>query len=285
MTGFKSFPDKTRLVIENGITGVVGPNGSGKSNITDAVRWVFGEMSSKSIRSAKLEDVIFSGSDNRRRMDYAEVSLIIDNTQGLGKLDSDRDEISITRRYFRGGDSEYRINGEKKRLRDIAELFMNTGVGKTGYSNIGQGKIAEIISQKSDDRRSVFEEAAGISKYRAQKNEAENSLKRTEDNLLRVGDILSELGDRVVTLEKEAAAARKYLDLYEQKKAVDISLWLYDTESMRATADETERLFVSSKMSLESIDGQINEAQARENELYEKMSENRASFFDIAFFL
>ncbi|MBP5256018.1 MAG: AAA family ATPase [Clostridia bacterium] len=172
MTGFKSFPDKTRLVIENGITGVVGPNGSGKSNITDAVRWVFGEMSSKSIRSAKLEDVIFSGSDNRRRMDYAEVSLILDNTQGLGKLDSDRDEISITRRYFRGGDSEYRINGEKKRLRDIAELFMNTGVGKTGYSNIGQGKIAEIISQRSDDRRAVFEEAASISKYRSQKNEA-----------------------------------------------------------------------------------------------------------------
>ena len=276
MTGFKSFPDKTRLVIENGITGVVGPNGSGKSNITDAVRWVFGEMSSKSIRSAKLEDVIFSGSDNRRRMDYAEVSLILDNTQGLGKLDSDRDEVSITRRYFRGGDSEYRINGEKKRLRDIAELFMNTGVGKTGYSNIGQGKIAEIISQRSDDRRAVFEEAAGISKYRSQKNEAENSLKRTEDNLLRVGDILSELGDRVVTLEKEAAAARKYLDLYEQKKAVDISLWLYDTESMRATADETERLFVSSKMSLESIDGQITDAQNRENELYEKMTGNRA---------
>ncbi len=276
MTGFKSFPDKTRLVIENGITGVVGPNGSGKSNISDAIRWVFGEMSAKSIRSAKLEDVIFSGSDNRRRMDYAEVSLILDNTQGIGRLDSDRDEVSITRRYFRGGDSEYRINGEKKRLRDIAELFMNTGVGKTGYSNIGQGKIAEIISQRSDDRRSVFEEAAGISKYRAQKNEAESSLRRTEDNLLRVGDILSELGDRVVTLEKEAAAARKYLDLYEQKKAVDVSLWLYETESMRAVSDETERLFTSAKMSLDSLDEQMRDSEAKEAELFEKMNQNRA---------
>ena len=218
MQGFKSFPDKTVLSFDQGITVVVGPNGSGKSNITDAVRWVLGEMSTKNIRGSKMEDVIFGGSDNRRPMGYAEVSLVIDNTCGTGKLESEYDEVTVTRRYYRGGDSEYLINGHTVRLRDIAELFMNTGVGKTGYSNIGQGKIAEIISQKSDERRSVFEEAAGISKYRFKKNEAERKLKDTEANLIRLGDLLSELGSRVGPLEKEAAAARKYLDLYEQKK-------------------------------------------------------------------
>ena len=176
MQGFKSFPDKTVLSFDQGITGIVGPNGSGKSNITDAVRWVLGEMSTKSVRGSKMEDVIFGGSDNRRPMGYAEVSLVIDNTTGIGHLESEYDEVTVTRRYFRGGESEYRINGRTVRLRDIAELFMNTGVGKTGYSNIGQGKISEIVSQKSDDRRSVFEEAAGISKYRFRKNEAERNI-------------------------------------------------------------------------------------------------------------
>ncbi|MBO4770292.1 MAG: chromosome segregation protein SMC, partial [Clostridia bacterium] len=275
--GFKSFPDKTRLNFDNGITVIVGPNGSGKSNITDAVRWVLGEMSTKSIRGSKMEDVIFGGSDNRRPMSYAEVTLFIDNTQGLGRLEDEHDEVSVTRRYFRGGDSEYLINGRKGRLRDIAELFMNTGVGKTGYSNIGQGKIAEIISQKSDERRSVFEEAAGISKFRVRKNEAERKLRDTEANLLRVGDMLSELGDRVGPLEKEAAAARKYLDLHEQKKEVDVSLWLYQANTMRSVADETERLYAAAKLELESVDGEISSFQQRSEALYSEAGESRVS--------
>ncbi len=277
MQGFKSFPDKTRLNFDNGITVIVGPNGSGKSNITDAVRWVLGEMSTKSIRGSKMEDVIFGGSDNRRPMSYAEVTLFIDNTQGLGRLEDEHDEVSVTRRYFRGGDSEYLINGRKGRLRDIAELFMNTGVGKTGYSNIGQGKIAEIISQKSDERRSVFEEAAGISKFRVRKNEAERKLRDTEANLLRVGDMLSELGDRVGPLEKEAAAARKYLDLHEQKKEVDVSLWLYQANTMRSVADETERLYTAAKLELESVDSERSACQQRSEALYAEADESRFS--------
>lgn len=282
MQGFKSFPDKTVLSFDQGITVVVGPNGSGKSNITDAVRWVLGEMSTKNIRGSKMEDVIFGGSDNRRPMGYAEVSLVIDNTCGTGKLESEYDEVTVTRRYYRGGDSEYLINGHTVRLRDIAELFMNTGVGKTGYSNIGQGKIAEIISQKSDERRSVFEEAAGISKYRFKKNEAERKLKDTEANLIRLGDLLSELGSRVGPLEKEAAAARKYLDLYEQKKEVDVSLWLYDAEAMRAKANETERAYMAAKLELESVDGEISALEEKSEKLYQKASEGQANAETIA---
>lgn len=275
MQGFKSFPDKTVLNFNQGITVVVGPNGSGKSNITDAVRWVLGEMSTKNIRGSKMEDVIFGGSDNRRPMGYAEVSLVIDNTCGIGRLESEYDEVTVTRRYYRGGDSEYLINGKTVRLRDIAELFMNTGVGKTGYSNIGQGKIAEIISQKSDERRSVFEEAAGISKYRYKKNEAERKLKDTESNLVRLNDILAELGSRVGPLEKEAAAARKYLDLYEQKKSVDVSLWLYDAEAMRKKATETEKVYMAAKLGLEAVDGEISSLEERSEKLTEKASEGQ----------
>lgn len=275
MQGFKSFPDKTVLSFDQGITVVVGPNGSGKSNITDAVRWVLGEMSTKSIRGSKMEDVIFGGSDNRRPMGYAEVTLIIDNTVGIGRLDSEYDEVAVTRRYYRGGDSEYLINGKTVRLKDIAELFMNTGVGKTGYSNIGQGKIAEIISQKSDERRSVFEEAAGISKYRIRKNEAERKLRDTEANLLRLSDIIGELSSRVGPLEKEAAAARKYLDLYEQKKEVDVSLWIYDAETMRSRANETERAYMASKLALEGAESEISALEAKSENLYFKASQGQ----------
>ena len=276
MQGFKSFPDKTVLSFDQGITVIVGPNGSGKSNITDAVRWVLGEMSTKSIRGSKMEDVIFGGSDNRRPMGYAEVTLVIDNTVGIGRLDSEYGEVSVTRRYYRGGDSEYLINGKTVRLKDIAELFMNTGVGKTGYSNIGQGKIAEIISQKSDERRSVFEEAAGISKYRARKTEAERKLKDTEANLVRLSDIIGELSSRVGPLEKEAAAARKYLDLYEQKKEVDVALWLYDAETMRARANETEREYMASKLSLESVESEVAALESRSENLYTKAALSQA---------
>ena len=166
LQGFKSFPDKTTLYFDEGATVIVGPNGSGKSNITDAMRWVLGELSSKNIRGSKMEDVIFIGTEVRKPMSYAEVSVTFDNSSEEGRLNSPYDEITVTRRYFRVGDSEYLINKKPVRLRDIYELFMNTGVGREGYSIIGQGRVAEIISKKSEDRRHIFEEAAGISKYR-----------------------------------------------------------------------------------------------------------------------
>jgi len=193
LIGFKSFPDRKKLDFGPGMTVVAGPNGSGKSNISDAIRWVLGEVSAKSVRGNKMEDVIFGGTDTRRALQFAEVSLTIDNTGEENRLDSDFDEITVTRRCYRNGDSDYMINRRPVRLKDIAELFMNTGVGKTGYSIIGQGKIAEIISQKSDERRIIFEEAAGISKYRYKKNEAQRKIESMDENLLRLTDILSEL--------------------------------------------------------------------------------------------
>ena len=193
LQGFKSFPDKTKLTFEGGATVIVGPNGSGKSNISDAMKWVLGEVSSKSIRGTKMEDIIFGGADSRRPMGYAEVSVTFDNSGMIGRLDCPYDEVTVTRRYYRSGESEYYINRRAVRLRDIYEMFMNTGVGRDGYSIISQGKIAEIISRKSDERRSIFEDASGIAKYRHKKSETERRLAATEDNMLRINDILSEL--------------------------------------------------------------------------------------------
>ena len=193
MQGFKSFPDKTKLVFENGTTVIVGPNGSGKSNISDAMRWVLGEISTKSIRGEKMEDIIFGGADNRRPMSFAEVSVTFDNTDKENRLESPFAEVTVTRRYYRAGESEYFINRSPVRLKDIYELFMNTGIGRDGYSIIGQGKIAEIISRRSDERRSIFEDAAGIAKYRHRKTEAERKLNMTEENMTRLRDIFSEV--------------------------------------------------------------------------------------------
>ncbi|MBO5789597.1 MAG: chromosome segregation protein SMC, partial [Clostridia bacterium] len=231
--GFKSFPNRTVMTFDRGATVIVGPNGSGKSNISDAMRWVLGELSSRNIRGTKMEDVIFGGASSKRPMNFAEVSVTFDNSDPNHRIDSPYEEITVTRRYYRGGDSEYMINRQKCRLRDIFELFMNTGVGREGYSIIGQGKIAEIISKKSEDRRNFFEEAAGISKFRHRKHEAENKLTATEANMLREQDILSELEARVVPLEKEAEKAKKYLVVAEEKRQADVSLWLYDTQKLR----------------------------------------------------
>lgn len=205
LQGFKSFPDKTAIQFDSGVTIIVGPNGSGKSNISDAIRWVLGEISTKNIRGTKMEDVIFGGTDTRRGMGYAEVSLTIDNSDPKNRMAIDYDLVTLTRRYYRTGESEYYINGKNVRLKDISEMFMNTGIGRSGYSVIGQGKIAEIISQNSEERRIIFEEAAGIAKYKYKKRESERKLEKTCENLVRVTDILSELQDRVTPLEKEAA--------------------------------------------------------------------------------
>ena len=236
--GFKSFPNRTTLTFERGATVIVGPNGSGKSNISDAMRWVLGELSSRNIRGTRMEDVIFGGTDDRRPMGFAEVSVCFDNSDPEMRLDSEFDEVTVTRRYYRTGESEYLINKQPKRLRDIYELFMNTGVGREGYSIIGQGKIAEIISRKSEDRRTIFEEAAGISKFRHRKEESMRNLKTVQDNMDRVHDILTELESRIGPLEKEAERARRGLAVYEEKKRADVSLWLFVLCNVRWIASD-----------------------------------------------
>lgn len=275
--GFKSFPDRTKLSFESGVTVIVGPNGSGKSNISDAIRWVLGELSTKNIRGNKMEDVIFGGTDKRSPMGFAEVSLTIQNS-GENRIQMDYDEITVTRRYYRSGDSEYLINNKVVRLKDIVELFMNTGIGKTGYSMIGQGRISEIISQKSEDRRIIFEEAAGISKYRYKKQDAEKRLAEAEDNLERVQDILSELSSRIGPLEKDAAKAKVYLELYEEKKALDIGISVYDLSTIASRREVAEKDFIIASHELEILDDTINSLDKREQALYQERLDAQSDY-------
>lgn len=270
LQGFKSFPDRTVLNFNSGATIVVGPNGSGKSNISDAIRWVLGETSAKGVRGSKMEDVIFSGANSRRQMGTAEVSLILDNTEETGRIPDKGDEIIVTRRCFRGGESEYMIDRRPARLRDINELFMNTGVGKSGYSIIGQGKIAEIVSQKSEDRRTIFEEAAGISKYRSRKNETERRMESVAENMVRVGDILRELEARVAPLSKESEKAKKYLELFEEKKRLDVALWLFDVENVRRRVGELSDSVSVAKRVLDEADGELSALEAKNEHLFDE---------------
>ncbi len=239
LQGFKSFPDKTVLQFGKGITAVVGPNGSGKSNISDAMRWVLGEQSTKSLRGSKMEDVIFSGTSARRAVGFAEVTLCLDNKDRA--LASDRDEVTVTRRYYRSGESEYRLNGENARLKDIHELFMDTGLGRDGYSMVSQGKVETLISGKSGERRDMLEEAAGISHYRYRRQDALRRLDQAEENLLRLRDILTELESRVGPLKQQSEKAKKFLEYSAEKKTLDIGLWLYTIEKSREALREYEK--------------------------------------------
>ena len=275
MQGFKSFPDKTKLTFEGGATVIVGPNGSGKSNISDAMRWVLGEISSKSIRGTKMEDVIFIGSESRRQMGFAEVSVTFDNTDKENRLDSPYDEVTVTRRYYRSGDSEYFINRRPVRLKDIYELFMNTGIGRDGYSIIGQGRIAEIISRKSDERRSVFEDAAGIAKFRHKKTETERKLAQTEENMARVNDIFLEVSGQVGPLEKEAEKAKRAIVLMEEKKKADVQLWLYDTEKLRDDIEKAEEAFKRAEFDLQNAEEAISDCEKQNDRLFEASQSNK----------
>ena len=275
LQGFKSFPDKTKLTFEGGATVIVGPNGSGKSNISDAMRWVLGEVSSKSIRGTKMEDIIFGGADSRRPMGYAEVSVTFDNTGMIGRLDCPYDEVTVTRRYYRSGESEYFINRRACRLKDIYELFMNTGVGRDGYSIIGQGKIAEIISRKSDERRSIFEDASGIAKYRHKKSETERKLASTEDNMTRINDVFSEVAAQVGPLEKEAEKAKRAIELLETKKRLDVQLWLYDTEKLREDIGKCEENFKHAEFDLTTVEDSIKDLEAQNDRLFEISQSNK----------
>ena len=247
--GFKSFPDKTLIRFDSDITAIVGPNGSGKSNISDALLWVMGEQSSKTLRGAKMEDVIFGGTQKRSAVGFAEATLTLDNADRA--LPYDADEVMITRRYYRSGDSEYYINRQSARLRDIHEMFMDTGLGREGYSNIGQGRIDEILSLKSADRREIFEEAAGISKYRHRKEETERKLAHTEDNLLRIGDKVSELELQLEPLRQQSEKAVKYLALREELQGVEVAVWMDKLEKLSADAKKAEEDFVSASFVLQ----------------------------------
>ncbi len=273
--GFKSFPNKTTLNFERGATVIIGPNGSGKSNLSDAMRWVLGEMSTKSIRGSKMEDVIFGGADTRRPMGYAEVSVTFDNTDTEHKIDSDYSEITVTRRYYRTGDSEYFLNRKPCRLRDIHELFLNTGVGREGYSIIGQGRIAEILSKKSEDRRNIFEEAAGISKFRYRKTESERKLAETEANMLRISDVLSELESRVGPLERDAEKAKKYLELYEEKKRADVSLWIFDTARLHNEEEMASAALKLSEHELEMATDTLAGFERQYDKLFEESQKTK----------
>ena len=239
MYGFKSFADKTVLDFKPGITTVIGPNGSGKSNISDCIRWILGEQSIKSLRGSKTEDIIFSGTQNRKSLGFAEGSIVIDNSDG--KLPIEYAEVTVTRRLYRSGESGYYINKAPCRLKDILELFMDTGIGKDGYSIIGQGKIDEILSNKSEDRRHIFEEAAGIVKYRARKQESEKKLEQTKLNLLRINDIISEIESNIDSLKVQSEKAKKYLNLRDELKNVEIGLFLYNIDEYKNKIEEFQK--------------------------------------------
>ena len=249
LQGFKSFPDKTVIRFGDDITAIVGPNGSGKSNISDAILWVMGEQSSKTLRGAKMEDVIFGGTQKRGSVGFAEATLTLDNTDRA--LPYDADEVKVTRRYYRSGEGEYYINRQSARLRDIHEMFMDTGMGREGYSNIGQGRIDEILSLKSADRREIFEEAAGISKYRHRKEETERKLEKTEDNLLRIGDKVSELELQLEPLKQQSEKAKKYLELKDELKGVEVAVWLDTLEKLSAAAQKAEEDYASASFVLQ----------------------------------
>ena len=236
MHGFKSFADKTVLEFMPGITTVIGPNGSGKSNISDCIRWVLGEQSMKSLRGAKSEDIIFAGTQNRKSLGYAEASIVIDNSDS--KLPIEYNEVIVTRRIYRSGETGYFINKTPCRLKDVLELFMDTGIGKDGYSIIGQGKIDEILSNKSEDRRRIFEEAAGIVKYRTRKVESERKLEQVKLNLLRINDIISEIENNIGPLKIQSEKAKKFLDLRENLKNIEVGLFLYNIENYKKQTEE-----------------------------------------------
>ena len=267
MQGFKSFADKTVLEFMPGITSVIGPNGSGKSNISDAIRWVLGEQSMKSLRGAKSEDIIFAGTQNRKSLGFAEASLIFDNTDG--KLPVEYTEVTVTRKIYRSGESGYYINKTPCRLKDVLELFMDTGIGKDGYSIIGQGKIDEILSNKSEDRRHIFEEAAGIVKYRVRKAESEKKLEHTKLNLLRINDILSEIESNIEPLKLQSEKAKKFLNLREELKSIEVGLFLYNIDTYK----EKLQKVIEDEEILKSQNDEANSKMQEISELKENLKQ------------
>ncbi|MCQ2459537.1 MAG: chromosome segregation protein SMC [Ruminococcus sp.] len=270
--GFKSFPDKINLTFDKGLTAVVGPNGSGKSNIGDSVRWVLGEQSTKTLRGNKMEDVIFSGTVARKPMGFAAVTLNIDNSDK--RLPDMDDEVSVTRKLYRSGESEYLINGRSCRLKDINELFMDTGLGRDGYSIIGQGRIAEIVGAKSNERRDIFEEAAGISKFRYRKIEAERKLSAAQENLFRLTDILSELESRIGPLKTQSEKAEKFVKLAERRKSLEISVWVARLDELKEKLDRLDEKILVSRNEYENVENDIQREEQKIQDAIRKMQES-----------
>ncbi|WP_066507223.1 chromosome segregation protein SMC [Abyssisolibacter fermentans] len=286
LNGFKSFADKTTIEFKKGVTGVVGPNGSGKSNISDSIRWVLGEQSAKTLRGGKMEDVIFSGTATRKPLGFAEITLVLDNKEKT--LPLDYSEVNITRRVFRSGDSEYYINKTSCRLKDIKELFMDTGVGIDGYSIIGQGRIDEILSTKSEDRRNLFEEAAGIVKYKTRKKEAERKLEKTKDNLLRIDDIVYELEKQIGPLESQSKKAKKYNELSENLKSLEVNLFIHEIESIEEKKDVLNKQIESLQkqkniytIESEKSESKCNEYKAEIDKIDKKIEDNLNFKYDM----
>jgi len=270
MQGFKSFADKIYLDFNPGITAIVGPNGSGKSNISDAIRWVMGEQSVRSLRGSRMEDVIFSGTEVRKPQGFAEVSLVIDNSQHIFPVDYE--EVTVTRRVYRSGEGEYFINRNACRLKDIHELFMDTGLGREGYSIVGQGKIDEILSNKSEDRRRIFEEAAGITKYKYRKNEAEKKLERTNDNLTRVTDIMRELEGQLEPLRNQSEKAKKYLNLRDELKGVEVSAAVVTIDKLKCELRETDEQYAAVSESISVMQNDADKTEEQIKGLYEQIA-------------
>ena len=268
LQGFKSFADKTILEFTDGATAVVGPNGSGKSNISDAIRWVIGETSAKTLRGSNMQDVIFTGTATRKGLNYAEVSLVLDNSNK--DFNVDYEEVKVTRRLFRSGESVYRINDATCRLKDVHELFMDTGLGRDGYSIIGQGNVSQILSTKPEDRRSLFEEAAGVSKYKYKKEEAIRKLAKVEENLVRIGDISTELESQLAPLARQSEKARKYLDLYGDMKQLDINLSIISLDKNKLDIEKTDELYNSVLEELDSVKSKETENEKLMNRLYDE---------------
>ena len=286
MQGFKSFADKTTLEFEDGITVVIGPNGSGKSNISDAIRWVLGEQSIKTLRGSKLEDVIFAGTQARKSLGFAEVNMTIDNSDG--KLPVEYSEVTVTRRVYRSGESEFFINKNQCRLKDIVELFMDTGIGRDGYSIIGQGRVDEILSTKSEERRHIFEEAAGIVKYRTRKEEAEKKIENTRQNLLRINDIVSEIENQLGPLSIQSEKAKRFLDVRENLKYLEIGLFINNIDKNRVKLEETVSQINELVAQIDDENAKVDELQKRKEELrvtveelLANVEENQASIFEV----
>ncbi len=278
LQGFKSFADKTVLDFVEGSTAVVGPNGSGKSNISDAIRWVIGEMSAKTLRGSNMQDVIFAGTETRKPVNFAEVSLVLDNSTHMFNIDFD--EVTVTRRLFRSGESVYQINRVNCRLKDIHEMFMDTGLGRDGYSIIGQGNVSQILSTKAEDRRSLFEEAAGISKYKYRKEDAEKKLKGVEENLVRIGDITTELEGQRAPLKRQSEKARKYLNLYEEFKGLDVNLSLVTMDKNKENLEETEKLYKNVEDELTELRASESEAERKVSALYDESKQKDEEIAD-----
>ena len=284
MYGFKSFAEKTVLEFMPGITTVIGPNGSGKSNISDCIRWILGEQSMKQLRGSKSEDIIFAGTQNRKSLGFAEASLVFDNQDG--KLPIEYNEVTVTRKIYRSGESGYFINKTPCRLKDIQELFMDTGIGKDGYSIIGQGKIDEILSNKSEDRRHIFEEAAGIVKYRTRKAESEKKLENTKLNLLRINDIISEIEANIDPLKIQSEKAKKFLNLRDELKSIEIGLFVHNIEEFKKKVKEIEEnmdIFETQKVKEEEKSNNIFAEKENIKEAIDKLIEEIERVQNIGF--